>query len=1070
LFALLSILAALASAKDGQDQRARLQQVSGRLGLNKKKDAPRGAAGRLEYALQRNPKLRTGFPLLDFIQLIRGLGVDPNSTTPNRMDWVVGWAARHEWATRLPPPQDITLVRDWLWGDDNPGDVQAMDWDQAVVQAASWHDELAKQEGGGSLIPPGKVILEWPDGMTLHWLTDPSNPTWPSVPGYPSHEIRNLVHDEGVSMQHCLSDGYYDDAVDRREVQIFSLRRRSPYSVGPKAGWATPVVSFAMRTQTLEDRAMMAAANEPLFWQFLDQSGILDQEGARVAFPKSHDAFSHLVEQEESLRESVSDARLEGDEDSWISGDQDERDARLLGNVDLYGIWVLDPDTLSDFLITAEGLYLEEAWFSWMEERHPETARMYTMVDWVEIKGRQNRPPAPKYQDKAKQFIRWATTHPLIGNRRPEEISTAGGPEAFFLWRPGDAEWMDAWSNSGFSAQQPTRDLPLQPNGKKHGLSLTTARYSPGSDILGPPSLEPVSLAWPLLTRSHPRRSPEISYLIRAFSGRDYGIKDMTYEQLVALLGGQEALQLGVDILSERSPELAVELLTEMERSGARGRTKIAPDALRAYVDEIASSMLSSASHLEAGFLHHRQGLGQGQMELDKLKRAGLFDPSQQAQEQIKAAHLLGAEVEPAWALRVALGSDDMARLKALPSVLENTFSWMVEPRSMWLENADLLKQDPNISFLWDDTGRRKVPPIRTRGLYRPSQISRFRSVHLLSAAFMALLVKGVTPAELAPIARLLFSCLGFVTAFLETASVFRDEGIIGLDEAILALFGAFQVASEQSMKTHPGERRQWLTVNNYLDLLIGSEHPRDLVGAARSEALLSPYWALDFAIAVDQAPREDTRASASRKADTAIQYAKRVDMGLHPITRATVLADWGTTEAGIWNDSEVDLPPTVAGKVKWVLDRISPARTSPPGAINEAPDRQIFSLPPNPSELEIKRWFDALARDELGATLTSFFQSEEEARSTLVSLDLPLSQLEAGLYVMPAHRPVILRDGLRWLFFPKGAVELLSSDTFAKATGTIRIPWLHPKLDEAPRSGEPTLFSLSFDLPGDEL
>lgn len=235
---LLALLADRAEAPLGT-----MRELRGRLGISPEPTPSTQNARTLLQAtvqefLRQFPGTDAERQTFRLVDVARSLRVFSLGTEPERTDLLLAWAFREDLEGRWTPT-GADSIRDW-WEAAHPdlGRFSAQEAHQAAIR---WHAALIEysKTHAGQAVPPGQVVMSWPDGWSVHLLRGP--------------DCLDALHQEGKSMQNCLGDGGYDEEVKSGHVWIYSLRR-PPDTLG----WSIPVVTLAwewgMRHQALMQR------------------------------------------------------------------------------------------------------------------------------------------------------------------------------------------------------------------------------------------------------------------------------------------------------------------------------------------------------------------------------------------------------------------------------------------------------------------------------------------------------------------------------------------------------------------------------------------------------------------------------------------------------------------------------------------------------------------------------------------------------------------------------------------------------------------------------------------------
>lgn len=412
------VVAAIVAAAGEDQRRGRVWELHRRVGLPDPGTDPRGSLGRLWRALSAHPELtRRPGGAVALHRDLRAAGVEvddqPRLTDP-LVDWYVREAALclrqgpavHLVGGRLWSPDpvggaidllidNLRLIRDWYAGARPRPDIGRLSFGQAYAEANRWHDDLAAGHAprGGRAVPPGQVMHAWPDGWTVQRpdLLD--------------------VRAEGQSMQNCLAEGAYDEAMRDGEAEIYSLRKPPD-----AAGWSVPVVTMAWATGRIYTPYQAPAE---LLARFLAQT---DVRG---------------------------DSRLD----------------RARGNlatlwIDLDGVSVPAAKIATGQLprLQLDGLIriVEVGWLRSEFQAFVGDAVNPDLQGWEEIRGRQNQVPAPEYRERLLEFMLLprSSLAPGIGS---EELSSAALAD---LLRDLPAEHPAA--RLALSSPQVTDWVPLQ--------------------------------------------------------------------------------------------------------------------------------------------------------------------------------------------------------------------------------------------------------------------------------------------------------------------------------------------------------------------------------------------------------------------------------------------------------------------------------------------------------------------------------------------------------------------------------------------------------------------------------
>jgi len=397
MIGVLSIIAAaVVDTLDPGQARARSHELRGRLGVREERPRLAGLKGRIQWVSDRyTPHIA--------VEVVEALGMMGNPPGGGPLDYLVPWLAREldrfqaegvalantascEFEVRADvfSQAQWRQLRDWILA--TQPDLDPVILQRAQQLAHQWHLDLAENLEGtaGSLVPPGDTVLDFGgaapgDGWTVQRITD-----------------SGTIRLEGRSMQNCLAEGYYNDDIENRTINLFSLRGPPDFR-----GWSRPAVTMAWQTGIHID---LAADNSAMFGEFVE-----DRWGYEPPFLALHKPRD------------------------WV----EQKD----GSDDGYYHWYEDPmfnDEVIDVLNNDDEL--REQFSEWLVEHGRGHGR-----GWVEIKGRQNEPPSPKYRERV-----WKWLHYFYVSNNLDPLYLLTRPslcEAFWLFRPGDIEFEAFWSN-----------------------------------------------------------------------------------------------------------------------------------------------------------------------------------------------------------------------------------------------------------------------------------------------------------------------------------------------------------------------------------------------------------------------------------------------------------------------------------------------------------------------------------------------------------------------------------------------------------------------------------------------
>lgn len=232
MFWIAPLLAVLAESEQAGRQRARLQQLTGRLGLAKARGAV-GTNARLDWieathgAFVRRQVERflrsymrfSGRPRPDWgeqpsLTTELALSGQPLLRVPRgayyELDFLLPWVAQQLLDDGTGPSPALLCqelldegVFDYL-EDERPADLMQLSPEGLMDRADAWHERF-RSSGEGTVAEPGLAVFRWPDGWRVDRLV-----------------TKLQLDDEGRSMSHCVG-GYWPQARDG-EVTILSAR------------------------------------------------------------------------------------------------------------------------------------------------------------------------------------------------------------------------------------------------------------------------------------------------------------------------------------------------------------------------------------------------------------------------------------------------------------------------------------------------------------------------------------------------------------------------------------------------------------------------------------------------------------------------------------------------------------------------------------------------------------------------------------------------------------------------------------------------------------------------------
>lgn len=399
-----TLLAALLVDQASSQQRARSQELSGRLGLGRATPKS-GPAVRLAWAAKNFGFDRTDMAAIT--TLLRQAGI-ATSGRPQATDGLIPWYVRQRRLVADNRPEGerarhiiddlrvLRSIRDWYLA--SRPNLGSLSFAGAAWAAEQYHEDLAEslKASAGQSVPPGEILYTFPDGYTAHALTD-----------------LNTIQLEGQSMQNCLAEGYYDGEIKAGTTEIFSLR-------GPPRpdGLSRPVVTIAF-SQSHEEIGDAYEERERIYTWAEENEWVKDAIGD-VRYPPDNldeDALEEHPEWEDdppTYREYYSQ-----DSDNWIE------------DMDASELW----DAIDELGLTGE-------FRSWLivlsSTPDPED------MSFPELKGRQNQPPAPRYRAKVMEFLRW-----LVDSRDiPRDVILHDISEVLPLLSVDDPEFAEVWGSS----------------------------------------------------------------------------------------------------------------------------------------------------------------------------------------------------------------------------------------------------------------------------------------------------------------------------------------------------------------------------------------------------------------------------------------------------------------------------------------------------------------------------------------------------------------------------------------------------------------------------------------------
>ena len=272
-----AILMTAAIGSDDKKKRARLQELSNRLGLTLVTRTS-GTKARIDYVEKIH-----GPDVADYVALwLEKDGFDPEAKEPQHIDTMIAWAGlqvsrSHELREAASEPlqkrmallrawPDLRYLHDWAWIE-RPTNLMSMSIEEVIQAADAWHarfgDQIVEKAEGAP--HQGRVVYRFDDGWTVQKLT-----------------TRKQVEDEGHYMSHCASV-YWTEVADGKSL-IYSMRDESGF----------PFVTFeALPTENREPDTLVQAKAEHdhVPWLYDPESGM---EGSKLG-PKVIEFARFLV-------------------------------------------------------------------------------------------------------------------------------------------------------------------------------------------------------------------------------------------------------------------------------------------------------------------------------------------------------------------------------------------------------------------------------------------------------------------------------------------------------------------------------------------------------------------------------------------------------------------------------------------------------------------------------------------------------------------------------------------------------------------------------------------------------
>jgi hypothetical protein len=233
MFWIAPLLAVLAESEQASRQRARLQQLTGRLGLSKARGAT-GTNARLDW-IESTHGLAVRREVERFLRtyISRSADVRPawgkqpaisiglvNSGQPmlrvprgahHRLDFLLPWVAQQLLVGGGSASSPVVLCQELLDAgvfdyleDERPADLMQLGPEGLMDRADTWHERF-RSSGEGTAAEPGLTVFRWLDGWRVDRLV-----------------TKSQLEDEGESMSHCVG-GYWPSVRDGSTI-ILSAR------------------------------------------------------------------------------------------------------------------------------------------------------------------------------------------------------------------------------------------------------------------------------------------------------------------------------------------------------------------------------------------------------------------------------------------------------------------------------------------------------------------------------------------------------------------------------------------------------------------------------------------------------------------------------------------------------------------------------------------------------------------------------------------------------------------------------------------------------------------------------
>lgn len=224
----LALLTAIIAEAASSSSRARAHELANRLGVKPGRDRLSGLAGRIEWGRTHLPRAQTPEQTAQLrkettdsvIDLIRAMGLDPNTQEATPVDYAVPWLFRQVWRMHAEPDfgwprissDRMEALREWLSA--SRRELTQITYFDAMPVAQTWWQHEKNERLEKQLMD--EYLEESRNDESRINLSD----------GWFAVEINaeDAVYFEGVMMSNCLAEGDYDHVPGTEEQMLFSLR------------------------------------------------------------------------------------------------------------------------------------------------------------------------------------------------------------------------------------------------------------------------------------------------------------------------------------------------------------------------------------------------------------------------------------------------------------------------------------------------------------------------------------------------------------------------------------------------------------------------------------------------------------------------------------------------------------------------------------------------------------------------------------------------------------------------------------------------------------------------------